>query len=158
MYHKRALLRSQVSILAIQMADQILAIVLAYNKRSIPPGAMVAAVNDFDRDLRTLARFIQVYCRHKHLGEPKRIVELKGFDLRAIAGTSLSLCRECEKLLAHAFVKRSRCPMEPKPACKHCPNHCYHPKYRAAIRDVMKYSGRQLLLTGRLDYLFHLLY
>ena len=118
----------------------------------------MAGQNDLNHDLRTLARFIQVYCRHRHAVPDKRIVRLKTHDLKAITGTRLALCRECEKLLAHALVKRTYCPMDPKPACKHCPNHCYHPKYRAEIREVMKFSGKQLLLTGRLDYFFHLLF
>ena len=118
----------------------------------------MAVLSELDRDLRTLARFVQVYCRHKHIGTHKRSVRLKHHNLRAIAGTGVSLCRECEKLLAHAFVKRSNCPMQPKPACKDCPDHCYHPKYRAGIREVMKFSGIQLLLSGRLDYLLHLLF
>jgi len=48
--------------------------------------------------------------------------------------------------------------MHPKPACKHCPSHCYHPTYRAKIRQVMKFSGKKMLLGGRLDYLIHLLF
>ena len=73
-------------------------------------------------------------------------------------GTTFSrqLCPACRKLLAHAFVQRSHCPLDPKPACKKCPTHCYAPKYRAQIREVMKYSGRRLGLRGRLDYLFGL--
>lgn len=118
----------------------------------------MARQDDVQRDLRTLARFIAVYCQNKHAEEPKAPVELKTHDVAAIAGDPLSLCSECTKLLAHAFVKRSRCPMDPKPACKHCPQHCYHPAYRERIRDVMKYSGRKLVLSGRLDYLFHLLF
>jgi len=41
--------------------------------------------------------------------------------------------------------------------CKHCPEHCYAPRYRAQIREVMRYSGPRLVLRGRLDYLWHLL-
>jgi hypothetical protein len=48
--------------------------------------------------------------------------------------------------------------MDPKPACKHCPSHCYHPDYRKRIREVMRYSGRNMVLGGRLDYLYHLLF
>jgi len=118
----------------------------------------VSTQTELNRDLRTLARFIQVYCRHQHIGRRKRVAHLKTHDLHAITGSRLALCGECEKLLAHAFVKRSHCPFSPKPACKHCPKHCYHPKYRAAIREVMKFSGTHLLLTGRLDYLLHLLF
>jgi hypothetical protein len=110
------------------------------------------------KDLKTLALFIHIYCRHKHLDTPKAAVQLKSHDVDAIAGRSIVLCDECRKLLAHAFVKRSTCPMDPKPACKHCPNHCYHPTYRARIREVMHFSGKKMLLSGRLDYLFRLLF
>ena len=110
------------------------------------------------QDLRTLAEFIELYCRQKHREESKTKTELKTLDVGLIAGHSVYLCPECQKLLAHAFTKRMHCPMHPKPACKDCPSHCYHPRYRAQIREVMKYSGRQLVMSGRLDYLFHLLF
>lgn len=110
------------------------------------------------KDLKTLALFIRLYCSQRHTTAEKERVQLKTHDVMAIAGRELVLCPDCRKLLAHAFTKRSHCPMEPKPACKHCPNHCYHPTYRAQIREVMKYSGRKMLLGGRLDYLFHLLF
>jgi hypothetical protein len=105
-----------------------------------------------------LALFILVYCRHKHPEADKKPAALHTHDVKAIAGRDVVLCAECAKLLAHAFVKRSYCPYDPKPMCKHCPSHCYHPTYRARIREVMKFSGRHLVLHGRLDYLFHLLF
>jgi hypothetical protein len=108
------------------------------------------------RDLRTLAKFIGVYCRHRHGDRGKQVTRLRTHDVAAIAGGPLLLCDECRKLLVHAFVKRTHCPMDPKPACKDCPEHCYHPKYRRQIREVMKYSGRRLVLSGRLHYLLHL--
>ncbi len=108
------------------------------------------------RDLKLLVNFIRVYCRHRHPGIERTPVRLKGYDLREIHGRPLRLCRSCRKLLAHAFVKRTRCPLHPKPACKKCPTHCYAPRYRAQIREVMKFSGRRLVLRGRLDYLYHL--
>ena len=111
-----------------------------------------------ERDLRTLIRFVQVYCRDHHADEPTRGVLLKTHDVRQLAGRPVDLCPRCEKLLAHALVKRSHCPMDPKPQCKHCPKHCYHPTYRDQIRKVMAYSGRHLVMRGRLDYLVHLLF
>ena len=111
-----------------------------------------------NRDLKTLALFINLYCRCKHGGLHKEVVSLKTHDVAAIAGRTIILCDDCRKLLTHAYVKRSHCPMNPKPECKHCPNHCYHPTYRAKIREVMRYSGKKLLFGGRLDYLFHLLF
>jgi len=110
------------------------------------------------RDLKTLARFIDIYCRGRHADAPRAPVMMKTHDIEAIFGRPLSLCDSCRKLLMHAFVKRSACPMAPKPACKHCPKHCYQPVYRAQIREVMKYSGRRLVLSGRVDYLFHMLF
>ena len=110
------------------------------------------------RDLKTLARFISVYCQGKHPHAVKALTTLRTHDVAALAGRDVFLCDDCRKLLMHAFTKRSHCPMHPKPACKHCPSHCYHPTYRQQIREVMRYSGRKILLSGRLDYLFHLLF
>lgn len=110
------------------------------------------------RDLKTLAMFVGLYCQHHHGDQTREKVELKTHDVDAIAGKELHLCPECSRLLAHAFVKRSVCPMDPKPQCKHCPHHCYAPKYRQQIREVMKSSGMRLMLTGRVHYLLHLLF
>jgi hypothetical protein len=120
--------------------------------------ATASDTTELYQDLKTLALFIQIYCRYKHKDAEKAVAALKTHNVSLIAGRDLLLCPECQQLLAHAFTKRSHCPMHPKPACKHCPSHCYHPSYRAQIREVMKYSGRKLLLSGRLDYLFHLLF
>ncbi len=111
-----------------------------------------------EKDLRTLARFIAVYCDGHHAELPRHPVDTKICDLQAIAKQDVVLCEDCRKLLLHALVKRSNCPMDPKPACKHCPNHCYHPHYREQIRTVMAYSGRKLVMSGRLDYLVRLLF
>ncbi len=116
------------------------------------------STKDLNRDLKTLALFIRIYCKHKHKDLPKEPMAMKTHDVTAIAGRQLHLCADCRKLLAHAFTKRSHCPMDPKPACKHCPNHCYHPTYRQQIRQVMAFSGKKMVFSGRLDYLFHLLF
>jgi hypothetical protein len=111
------------------------------------------------RDLKTIALFIQIYCDGKHQRERvQRTVALKTHDVPAIVGRPIRLCRDCEKLLTHAFVMRTRCPLDPKPMCKHCPEHCYVPQYRAQMRAVMRYAGTRLVLRGRLDYLFHLFF
>ena len=113
---------------------------------------------DLNRDLKTLAVFIQMYCRCQHPSADKALASMKTHDVAEIAGKDLFLCNECYKLLVHAFVKRSHCPMDPKPMCKHCPNHCYAPVYREKIKEVMKFSGKRSVLTGRIDYLLHLLF
>lgn len=110
------------------------------------------------KDLRTLAVFVETYCRGRHGGAERSPLVLKSQDVTRIAGRPVMLCPDCAKLLQHAWVKRMVCPMDPKPWCKHCPKHCYNPAYRARIREVMKYSGMRLVLTGRLDYLAHFLF
>lgn len=110
------------------------------------------------KDLRRLGLFIELYCDGHHGREDRRTVRLKQFEVTSILGRELKLCPECTRLLAHAFVKRAHCPYDPKPACKHCPSHCYHAAYRAKIREVMRYSGTRFLFRGRLDFLAHLLW
>ena len=118
--------------------------------------AKTATPETLRRDLRTLALFIRIYCHAHH---PDRApVQLKDVDLHLLTGRDIDLCPECTKLLTHAFVKRSHCPMDPKPMCKHCPNHCYHPTYRQKIQEVMQFSGKKMILSGRIDYLLHLLF
>jgi Nitrous oxide-stimulated promoter len=109
-------------------------------------------------DLKTLAKFIEVYCDGHHDDADREAVELKTHNLQELTGKQPRLCPDCQKLLAHALVKRTVCPMDPKPQCKHCPKHCYHPNYRQKIQEVMKYSGRKLVMHGRVDYLLHLLF
>jgi hypothetical protein len=120
--------------------------------------AAASADPKLDKDLRVLVRFITIYCDHRHAEAAREAFALQGVDGRVLGKRPVVLCHPCRKLLAHALVKRSRCPLDPKPACKHCPVHCYHPTYRQNIREVMRYSGRRLVLSGRLDLLYHLLF
>lgn len=108
------------------------------------------------KDLKLLATFVRVYCRDQHAKAEKTPVAMKTHDVEAICGRPVPLCRDCQTLLTHAFVKRTHCPLRPKPACKKCPEHCYAARYRDQMRQVMKYSGRKLVMSGRVHYLLHL--
>lgn len=110
------------------------------------------------RDLVVLGRFIQVNCDGNHRHKPRQPADLKFCRVDELLGQSPLLCEDCEKLMAHSFFKRLHCPMDPKPACKHCPNHCYQAKYRQEIREVMRYSGWTLIKRGRLDLLWHMVF
>lgn len=124
----------------------------------IPTDSSPALDAKLGRDLKILAIFIELYCQHNHKEVARDVVNLRTHDVKRIAGREITLCPGCTQLLTHAFVKRSHCPMSPKPACKHCPVHCYHPRYRAAISEVMRFSGQRMVMRGRLDYLLHLLF
>ena len=93
-----------------------------------------------EKDRRILEQFIHMYCRRKHKA-PKH-----------------QLCTDCQDLLVYACDRLKRCPQDPKPACKRCETHCYKPSYREGIRQVMRYSGKRLILLGRLDLLWHYLF
>lgn len=121
------------------------------------PRPQKANTRKLRRDLRLLARFVEIYCRDRHDGSQRSRFEIKTHDAREIIGRELRLCPACTRLLKHAWTKRTHCPMNPKPQCKHCPQHCYRPAYRQSMKEVMRHSGRKLVLSGRLDYLFHLL-
>lgn len=104
------------------------------------------------KDLKVLATFIHVYCESRHREEgnvplPEEMAEMCGKDVR--------LCSGCRALLDYALQKRRTCPLDPKPSCKNCHIHCYSKEYRAKIREIMAFSGRKMIMRGRVDYLWH---
>ena len=114
-------------------------------------------VREIAGDLRVLGKFVACYCRHHHRDAPRAAFRMSGIDLSGTKLGKRKVCEECRRLLAHAVTKRARCPLEPKPSCRVCPVHCYAPHMRQGIREVMKFSGRHLILRGRLHYLLHFL-
>ena len=96
-------------------------------------------MNQKQKDQHILEQFVRIYCGGKHKTHNGK------------------LCADCDDLLSYSLQRLQRCPQDPKPACKHCEIHCYKPVYREKIRDVMRYSGKRLLLHGRLDLLWHYL-
>lgn len=91
------------------------------------------------KDQFILEQFVGLYCGGKH------------------HSSNGELCAGCRDLLDYAMQRLERCPQDPKPACKHCEIHCYKPAYREKVRELMRYSGKRLILRGRLDLLWHYL-
>jgi hypothetical protein len=82
-----------------------------------------------DRERRTVAAMIWIFCRQRHASRG-------------------SLCAECSELEGYTRLRLERCPYgEEKPTCVHCPIHCYQPQRREQIRGVMAYSGPRMLLS-----------
>lgn len=106
------------------------------------------------KDLKILARFIELFCHARHdrktLGEASLPKILQQGN-----GPGKTICRDCAELLEHGMKKRALCPLVPKPTCRSCPIHCYSPEYRQKIREIMAYSGKRMILRGRVDYLWH---
>jgi len=105
------------------------------------------------KDLKVLAVFTSTYCRQHHKGDRQPLVCLPGLGRRQ--AERYSCCTDCRDLLSYAFDRRLRCPLDPKPTCKHCPVHCYRPGHREKVREIMRFSGAYLLKRGRLDLLWH---
>lgn len=88
---------------------------------------MSKAESKREREKRTVALMIQLYCRKKH-------------------GTKKTLCHESEVLLQYAMRRSDKCPfMETKTFCSNCPVHCYKPAMREKIREVMRFSGPRMI-------------
>lgn len=109
------------------------------------------------KDLKILALFTAVYCAAHHDG-PRAAPDVGDAQLRRLPLHKYPVCAECSAFLGYAFERRLRCPLEEKPACKHCPVHCYKPGHRERVREIMRFSGRHLIRRGRLDLLWHYLF
>lgn len=63
-----------------------------------------------------------------------------------------------QQLSAYATNRLERCQFgEEKPACKHCPIHCYQPARREQIRAIMRWSGPRMLLHHSILAIRHLI-
>lgn len=109
-----------------------------------------------ESDIRTLMRFIEIYCRENHPGE-RAPFSFRKLDLGETEKKEILLCPDCTKLLAYGLTMRLKCPHDPKPMCKKCETPCYHRDYRSKIREVMKFSGLFLIKHGRVDMIYHYL-
>ena len=91
------------------------------------------------REWTTIEAMIWFYCREHHASNDH-------------------LCTDCAELKDYAFQRLEKCPYgEEKPTCAKCPIHCYKPKCREQVREVMRYAGPRLLLHRPLLTLRHLL-
>jgi len=80
-----------------------------------------------ERERRTVAAMIGIYCRAKH-------------------SSLASLCDACADLEAYTRLRLEKCPYgEAKPTCANCPIHCYQPHRREQVRRVMAFSGPRIL-------------
>jgi hypothetical protein len=102
------------------------------------------------KDIRLIGKFVEVYCDGKHGG-----LEKQPFPLPENLGAR-RMCDECARFMAYAVARRLKCPLEAeKPSCKHCRIHCYAAPQLAKVKEIMAFSGRKLMMRGRLDYIWH---
>jgi hypothetical protein len=91
------------------------------------------------RERRTIKVMIGLYCRdHHHHGR--------------------GLCEACASVAAYADKRLDLCPYGPdKPTCFNCPVHCYQPRMRETVKDVMRYAGPRMMKRHPVLAVRHLL-
>lgn len=103
-------------------------------------------------DIELMGRFVRLYCADRHGGG--------GDDVPPPAGVgSITLCPDCARFMEYAVARRLGCPLEAeKPSCRRCRIHCFAPRQRQMMREIMAHSGRRMIMAGRLDYLWRYLF
>ena len=91
------------------------------------------------RERRTIEAMMQIYCADKH-------------------GAAAGLCGECAGLFAYAEQRLQKCPYgQDKPICANCPIHCYQPRLRERVKEVMRYAGPRMMRRHPILATLHLL-
>lgn len=101
------------------------------------------------KDIKVIAKFTEVWCAGQRHNDRQPVTVHQGLQ-------PFKLCPDCTAFLQYAVQKRLCCPLETeKPTCRRCRIHCYAPQQRALVKQIMAWSGRKMILRGRLDYLWH---
>lgn len=92
-----------------------------------------------EKEKELVSQMIALYCRKQH-------------------GTGKQLCEECKTLDEYARMRSDRCPfMETKTFCSNCKVHCYQPKMRQQIREVMRFSGPRMIFRHPVTVTRHMI-
>ena len=93
---------------------------------------------NIEREKETVQKMIHLYCEKKH------------------KTTGGQLCPECQTLLNYSNKRLEHCQFqEDKPTCRKCTVHCYSPKMRVQIKQVMRFSGPRIVLGAPIIWLRH---
>ena len=90
-----------------------------------------------EREKKTVAAMIDIYCRYKE--------------------GNYSLCDDCKLLLEYANRRLDHCKFgEGKSTCRKCPIHCYKPDMRERMRQVMRFAGPRMIFFHPVMAICHL--
>lgn len=92
-----------------------------------------------EKEKKLVSQMIALYCKKKHGGKKE-------------------LCPACAELYAYARQRSDHCPfMETKTFCSNCRVHCYTPRMREQIQQVMRFSGPRMLFHHPIAALKHVI-
>jgi len=90
------------------------------------------------RELKTIEVMLGIACRDRH-------------------GTAEGLCDDCRALFDYATRRLAGCPYgSGKPTCANCQIHCYGPREREQVREMMRYAGPRMMLRHPYLALMHI--
>ena len=93
-------------------------------------------MNRIDREKLTVQKMIELYCRHRLKQD--------------------TIPEEYQNLITYAHNRLSHCRFgEGKNVCKKCPIHCYAPKERQQIREVMRWVGPRMIIYAPKATMIH---
>ena len=93
-------------------------------------------MNRIEREKKTVQMMIEIYC-HRRLKQN-------------------TIPEEYQQLIAYAHNRLSHCRFgDNKPVCKKCPIHCYAPKERQQIRELMRWVGPRMMIYAPKATLIH---
>ena len=86
----------------------------------------------------TVKAMIEIYCKSNH--------------------QQRNVCSECAELIDYALLRTDKCKYgEAKPTCKKCLTHCYNKEHKNKIREIMRFSGKRMLIYHPILSVKHLL-
>lgn len=95
--------------------------------------------NRIAREQKTIASMVTIFCVQNHKDNQ-------------------GLCPCCKELLEYSIMRLSQCSFgSEKPVCLKCTVHCYNLEMRDKIKQVMKYSGKRMILNHPLLTIRHLM-
>ncbi len=102
-------------------------------------------IEKFEKDARTVHKFIQLYCDQKHKNRKKteKFIEMI-YNNQNLGKLEYRLCEECEKTLKISYANLQSCPHDEKPSCRKCPAPCYDKTDWKKLAKIMKYSGMKM--------------
>ncbi len=106
---------------------------------------VIHSPEDIQRDTEKLVRFLSIFCDAHHRQRARKQFSFEYDRIPAVVHDGPVLCEDCRRLLRHAIMMRVYCPLEPKPKCRRCPEHCYRPRFKEGMEEVMRYSGPRSL-------------
>jgi hypothetical protein len=98
----------------------------------------------FHHDAKTVAKFIEIYCKDKHDEAKKEQRYPLPYHGVTFAPLTATLCEACQETLRYSLARLEACPHEEKPSCRTCPAPCYNPPQWKLLARIMRHSGMKL--------------